>query len=93
MVHATVGLNPALNNADALNTAAHDVLATAVARCHEYSKIIDESNVDFSQSRNKELNGLLETTLTEVSIDEAGANICGSKCTFSYRLDCIYATG
>ena len=33
-----------------------------------------------SESRAKELNGLLETTLTKVSIDEAGdANICESK--------------
>jgi hypothetical protein len=39
------------------------VLATAVAKGEEYGKIIDESNVDFSESRAKELNGLLETTL------------------------------
>ena len=79
-VYATVELNPALNNADLMNKAAHNVLATAVAKGEEYGKIIDESSVDFSESRAKELNGLLETTLMEVSIDEAGdANICGSK--------------
>jgi len=79
-VHATVKLNPALNNAELMNRAAHSVLATAVAKGEEYGKIIDESSEDFSESRAKELNGLLETTLTEVSIDEAGdANICGSK--------------
>ncbi|MDA9766720.1 reverse transcriptase domain-containing protein, partial [bacterium] len=79
-VYATVKLNPALNNADSTNRAAHSVLATAVAKGEEYGKIIDESSVDVSESRAKELNGLLETTLTEVSIDEAGdANICGSK--------------
>ena len=73
-------MNPALNNADSTNRAAHSVLATAVAKGEEYGKIIDESSVDFSESRAKELNGLLETTLMEVSIDEAGdANICGSK--------------
>ena len=56
------------------------MLATAVARGDNYSKVIDESKVDFSESRVKELNGLLETTLKEVTIDEAGdANICGSK--------------
>ena len=38
------------------------------------------SLLDSSESRAKELNGLLETTLTKVSIDEAGdANICESK--------------
>ena len=50
---------------------AHKVLATDVARGDDYGKVIDESKVDFSKSRAKELNGLLETTLTEVSIDEA----------------------
>ena len=75
-VYTTVELNPALNNTDLMNKAAHNVLATAVAKGDDYSKVIDESNVDFSESRAKELNGLLETTLTEVSIDEAGdANI------------------
>jgi hypothetical protein len=39
------------------------VLATAVAKGDNYSKVIDESKVDFSESRAKELNGLLETTL------------------------------
>jgi len=38
------------------------------------------SLLDSSESRAKELDGLLETTLTKVSIDEAGdANICESK--------------
>lgn len=44
MVHATAELNPALNNADALKRAAHDALATAVAKGDDYSKEIDESN-------------------------------------------------
>ena len=34
-VHATVELNPALNNADLINRAAHSVLATAVAKGKE----------------------------------------------------------
>jgi len=34
----TVKLNPALNNADSTNRAAHSVLATAVAKGEEYGK-------------------------------------------------------
>ena len=74
-VHATVELNAApecadasesnsaLKNANSSSRPAHKVLATAVARGDNYSKVIDESKVDFSESRVKELNGLLETTL------------------------------
>jgi hypothetical protein len=96
-VHATVELNAApecadasesnsaLKNANSSSRPAHKVLATAVAKGDNYSKVIDESKVDFSESRVKELNGLLETTLKEVTIDEAGdANICGSKWVVHY---------
>ena len=38
-VHATVKLNPALNNADLMNRAAHSVLATAVAKGDDYRPI------------------------------------------------------
>ena len=54
-VHAQVELNQALKNADSLNKAAHKVLVTAVAKGDDYSKVTDESNVGFSESRAKEL--------------------------------------
>tara|TARA_B110000003_G_scaffold223713_1_gene224159 strand:- start:2088 stop:2372 length:285 start_codon:yes stop_codon:yes gene_type:complete len=56
------------------------MLATAVAESDNYNKVIDETKVDFSESRAKELNGLLETKLKDITIDEAeDANICAAK--------------
>ena len=49
-----------------LNDNAHKMLATAVAESDNYNKVIDETKVDFSESRAKELNGLLETKLKDV---------------------------
>jgi len=56
------------------------VYATAVAKSDEYHKVIDEANVDFSASRDKELEGLMEHTLEAVHLEEAAdANVCGTK--------------
>ena len=55
-------LATAVARGDDYDERAHKVLATAVARGDDYGKVIDESKVDFSESRAKELNGLLETT-------------------------------
>ena len=56
------------------------VYATAVAKSDEYHKVIDDANVDFSASRDKELEGLMEHTLEAVHLEEAAdANVCGTK--------------
>ena len=56
------------------------VYATAVAKSDEYHKVIDDANVDFSASRDKELEGLMEHTLEAVHLEEeADANVCGTK--------------
>ena len=57
---------------------AHVVYTTAVAHMEDYGKVVDESTVDFTPSREKEFNGLLEQTLEAVDM-KSGANICGTK--------------
>ena len=57
---------------------AHVVYATAVAHMEDYGIVVDESTVDFTPSREKEFNGLLEHTLEAVDV-KPGANICGTK--------------
>ena len=56
----------------------HVVYATAVAHMEDYGIVVDESTVDFTPSREKEFNGLLEHTLEAVDV-KPGANICGTK--------------
>tara|TARA_B110000003_G_scaffold132183_1_gene134218 strand:- start:408 stop:1040 length:633 start_codon:yes stop_codon:yes gene_type:complete len=65
---------------DGLSKLGHKVYATAVAGVDEYHKVIDEDAVDFTTSRQEELNGLLKSTLEAVCLEETSdENICGTK--------------